>query len=62
MKINRARTTSILTHGLWQRSFGGDPNVVGRTANVNGVARTIIGVMPPDVIYPYGAELLARWR
>jgi putative ABC transport system permease protein len=49
----------ILTHGLWQRNFGGDPNVVGRTANVNGVARTIIGVMPPDVIYPYGAELLA---
>jgi putative ABC transport system permease protein len=49
----------ILTHGLWRRNFGGDPNVVGRTANVNGVARTIIGVMPPDVIYPYGAELLA---
>jgi putative ABC transport system permease protein len=40
-------------------SFGGDPNDVGRTANVNGVARTIIGIMPPDVIYPYGAELLA---
>ena len=49
----------ILTHGLWQRSFGGDPNVVGRTANVNGVARTIIGVMPPEVSYPYGVELLA---
>ena len=38
----------ILTHGLWQRSFGGDSNIVGRTANVNGVARTIIGVMPPE--------------
>ncbi len=49
----------ILTHGLWQRSFGGDPNVVGRTANVNGVARTIIGVMPPEVTYPYGLEFLA---
>jgi len=49
----------ILTHGLWQSRFGGDPNVVGRTANVNGVARAIIGVMPPDVIYPQGAELLA---
>ena len=49
----------ILTQGLWQRSFGGDPNVVGRTVNVNGVARTIIGVMPPEVIYPYGVELLA---
>jgi HAMP domain-containing protein len=43
----------------WRMSFGGDPNDVGRTANVNGVARTIIGIMPPDVIYPYGAELLA---
>src|SRR5262245_27754260 len=49
----------ILTHGLWQRRFGGDQNVVGRTVNVNGVARTIIGVTPPDVIYPQGAEILA---
>src|SRR5215475_8952120 len=49
----------ILTHGLWQRSFGGDPNVVGRKANVNGVARTIIGVMPPEVNFPVGVELLA---
>jgi putative ABC transport system permease protein len=49
----------ILTHGLWQRRFGGDPNVVGRTVNVDGVARTIIGVMPQDVICPIGAEILA---
>jgi putative ABC transport system permease protein len=49
----------ILTHGLWQRLFGGDPNVVGRTVSVNGVARTIIGVLPPNVIYPQGAEILA---
>jgi len=49
----------ILTHGLWQRRFGGDPNVVGRTVNINSVARTIIGVMPPNVIYPPGAEILA---
>ncbi|HEY7182260.1 MAG TPA: ABC transporter permease [Blastocatellia bacterium] len=49
----------ILTHGLWQRRLGGDPNVVGRTVNVNGVARTVIGVLPPNVIYPQGAEMLA---
>src|SRR5262245_25132648 len=49
----------ILTHGLWQRNFGGDSKVVGRTANVNGVARTIIGVMPPEVNFPVGVELLA---
>jgi putative ABC transport system permease protein len=50
---------AILTHGLWQRRFGGDPNVIGRNVTVNGVTRTIIGVMPPDVIFPRGAELLA---
>ncbi len=49
----------ILTRGLWQRRFGGNPNVVGRTVNVNGVARTVIGVMPPEVIFPRGAEILA---
>jgi putative ABC transport system permease protein len=49
----------ILTHGLWQRRFGGDPNVLGRTVSVNGVTRTIIGVLPPNVNYPQGAEILA---
>src|SRR5262245_17151009 len=50
---------TILTHGLWQRRFGGDPDVGGRRVNVNGATRTIIGVMPPDVIFPRGAEILA---
>src|SRR5262249_57566796 len=49
----------ILTHGLWQSRFGGDPNVVGRTVTVNGVARTVIGVLPPNVNYPQGAGMLA---
>jgi putative ABC transport system permease protein len=50
---------AILTHGLWQRRFGGDPNIIGRNVTVNGVTRTVIGVMPPDVIFPRGADLLA---
>jgi putative ABC transport system permease protein len=49
----------ILTHALWQRRFGGDRNVVGRAVNVEGAPRTIIGVMPPDVVFPHGAEILA---
>ena len=36
----------ILSHGYWQRRFGGDPNVVARTMTVNSRAVEIIGVMP----------------
>ena len=37
----------ILSHGLWQRRFGGDPAVVGRTIQVDRRPVTIVGVMPP---------------
>jgi putative ABC transport system permease protein len=50
---------AILTHGLWQRRFGGDAQAIGRTLTVNGAVRTIIGVMPPDYNFPRGAEILA---
>lgn len=40
--------TVILDHGYWQTRFGGDPGVLGRTLNVQGRPREIIGVMPPD--------------
>jgi predicted permease len=36
----------MLSYGYWQRRFGGDPNVVGRTINVNSQPRLIAGVMP----------------
>ncbi|HVG18372.1 MAG TPA: ABC transporter permease, partial [Blastocatellia bacterium] len=42
----------VLSHGLWQRLFGADRNVIGRPINLNGVDRTIIGVMPPDFVFP----------
>ena len=38
--------TVILTYGYWQRKFGADPNVVGRTMIADGKSRQIIGVMP----------------
>jgi putative ABC transport system permease protein len=50
---------AILSYGLWQRRFGGDPNVIDRSLTLNGVARTVIGVMPPGFTYPKGAELWA---
>lgn len=40
--------TVILTFGYWQRRFGGNSSVVGRTLNVDSKPRTIIGVMPQN--------------
>ena len=41
-------TTAILSYGFWQRHFGGDPNVVGKTLSLNGNSVEIVGVMPRD--------------
>jgi len=36
----------VLSYGLWQRRFGGDPNIIGRKLNVNRAEAIVIGVMP----------------
>ncbi|HEX2187673.1 MAG TPA: ABC transporter permease [Longimicrobiaceae bacterium] len=36
----------VLGYGTWQRVFGGDPGVLGRTVQLNGEAHEIVGVMP----------------
>ena len=41
----------VLSHGFWQRRFGGDPDIVGRTATVNNRSFTVVGVMKPDFSY-----------
>ena len=38
--------TVLLTHGYWQRRFGGDRNVLGRTITIDSKPRAVIGVMP----------------
>jgi putative ABC transport system permease protein len=38
----------LLSHGYWQRRYGGDPGVVGRTIKLNGLPATVVGVLPPD--------------
>ena len=52
-------SVALLTYSLWQRRFGADQNIVNKTIATNGVARTVIGVMPPDFNYPKGAEIYA---
>ncbi len=38
----------VMSHGLWKRRFGSDPDIVGQTFNLNGENWTAIGVMPAD--------------
>jgi predicted permease len=41
-----AEPTVVISRGLWERGFGGDPSVLGTTVRVSGQAATIIGVLP----------------
>ena len=54
--------TAILTHGYWQRRYGGDPSIIGRSIIVDARPRTVIAVMPArfqflthqsDIILPF---------
>ncbi len=64
---------AVISYSLWQRRFGGSPDVIGKTQTIDRVPFTIIGVTPPDffggdvgsradLFLPIGTEPLMRGR
>jgi len=51
----------LISYGLWQRRFGGDPNIIGREVNLGGKT-TVIGIMPPGFQYPITDEPQDFWE
>jgi predicted permease len=50
---------AVLSHGLWQRRYGGDPSIIGKEIVINERARTVIGVAQPRTEFP--SPLISVW-
>jgi putative ABC transport system permease protein len=52
----------VLSHGLWQRRFGGDANIINQQITLDGQSYTIIGVMPKEFQFaPFWATRAEMW-
>ena len=51
----------VLSYTMWQRGFGGDRNVLGKTVHIGGVQHTIIGIMPRGFEYPVYEDRAEVW-
>src|SRR5579863_2626356 len=52
-----AANVAILSYGLWQSQFAGDPSALGKTLTVSDVPHVIVGVMPPGFDFPGDAQI-----
>ena len=52
-----AEKVTIIGYGIWQRDFGGLPQVIGKGVRINGKPATIVGVMPKGFAFPTNEEL-----
>jgi putative ABC transport system permease protein len=47
----------ILSDGYWRRRWGADPSIIGKSLTLSGATFQVIGVMPPDFVFPYPGML-----
>ena len=53
--------TVVLSYGLWQRRYGADRAIVGQTIKLDGLSRTVIGVMDKKFNFPVSIEMWVPW-
>lgn len=53
---------AVLSHGLWQRRFGGDKNILGSKITISGRSMTVVGVMPTGFDFPEKSQLWTSLR
>ncbi|MDE3153652.1 MAG: ABC transporter permease [Acidobacteriota bacterium] len=53
------RALAVLSEGFWQREFGGDPGVVGRTLQLGGASYTVVGIAPASFAWPQERQIWA---
>jgi len=52
-----AAATVMLGNGMWKSRYGSDPSVIGRSIKVNSLVATVVGVMAPDMKFPFNTDL-----
>lgn len=48
-----APLVTVLTYGMWQRTFGGDTGIIGKPLTINGASYTVVGVLPADFQFAF---------
>ena len=53
----KAPKVMLISERLWKKSFGGDPNIIGRDIRLDGTPRTVVGVMPAGFRFPSQSDI-----
>ena len=53
---NNGPKVAIISHGLWQKGFGGASDIIGKQIQVNAATTTVVGVMPANFAFPPGSN------
>jgi len=53
----KAAKVMLISERLWKKTFGGDPNIIGRDIRLDGTPRTVVGVMPTGFRFPSQTDI-----